>query len=57
LEHPDPQIPATQTTQAPVSFMLIGAWSDTTADEGGPAVVGGPIEIATITADRGFRWH
>jgi hypothetical protein len=24
--------------------------------KGGPALVGGPIEIATITADRGFRW-
>ncbi len=24
--------------------------------KGGPAVVGGPIEIASITPDRGFRW-
>jgi len=24
--------------------------------KGGPATVGGPIEIAAITADRGFRW-
>jgi len=24
--------------------------------KGGPAMVGGPIEIAAITADRGFRW-
>jgi hypothetical protein len=24
--------------------------------KGGPAVVGGPIEIAVVTADRGFRW-